>query len=102
MIASIILVIVTFIKGLNVDENPWFIAFESLINLFILIDYSARVYLSGFKRFFSNNRLWNIFDSVVVTGCILLFILMLLSRTGVILVFEELSEELLLIVWSVF
>jgi hypothetical protein len=27
---------------------------------------------------------------------------MLLSRTGVILVFEEISEELLLVVWSVF
>mgnify|MGYP001807100909 CR=1 FL=1 len=102
IVASVMLVVITFIKGMKIDENPMFIAFESLINLCILVDYIIRVYLAGFKRFFKNQSLWNIFDSVVVMGCVLLFVVMLLSRTGVILVLEEISEELLLVVWSVF
>ena len=55
----------------------------------------------GGRRFFQGG-FWNMFDTVVVSGCILLFILMMLSRSGAILVFEEVSEEILLIIWSVF
>ena len=102
IIASVLLVVITFVGGMKIDENPMFIAFESFINLCILVDYLIRVYLAGFKRFFKNGSIWNVFDSVVVFGCVMLFIVMLLSRTGLILIFEELSEELLLIIWSVF
>lgn len=102
MMASVFLVVITFVKGMRVDENPLFIAFESFINICILVDYFIRVYIAGFKRFFRSSSLWNIFDSVVVLGCVILFFIMLLSKTGVILVFEEISEELLLIVWSIF
>ena len=102
IVASVLLVIITLLKGMKIDENPMFIAFESFINFCILIDYFFRVYLAGFKRFFRGDSLWNIFDSVVVFGCVILFIVMLLSRAGLILVFEEISEELLLILWSVF
>jgi lipoprotein signal peptidase len=55
----------------------------------------------GLKRFI-NGGLWNIFDAFVVLGCILLFIAMLLSRSGTVLVLEEISEEILLITWSLF
>jgi hypothetical protein len=57
--------------------------------------------LMGLKRFI-NGGLWNIFDAFVVLGCILLFIAMLLSRSGTVLVLEEISEEILLITWSLF
>jgi len=55
----------------------------------------------GFKRFI-NGGLWNIFDAFVVFGCVLLFIAMLLSHSGTVLILEELSEEILLITWSLF
>jgi hypothetical protein len=55
----------------------------------------------GLRRFL-NGGLWNIFDAFVVLGCILLFIAMLLSRSGTVLVLEEISEEILLITWSLF
>lgn len=42
------------------------------------------------------------FDAGVVVCCLLLFFLILLSKTGLLLNLEELSEELLLVVWSVF
>lgn len=57
--------------------------------------------LLGTKRFFKGGC-WNIFDTFVVFGCILLFVAMLLSRSGTVLILEELSEEILLITWSLF
>jgi hypothetical protein len=83
MISSLLLVVLTLIKGFKVDENPLFIFAECILNILILTDFIFRVKIMGVKRFFQGDK-WNIFDAVVVSGCILLFILMLLSRSGTI------------------
>jgi hypothetical protein len=51
MIATILLVLITLIKGIKVDENPLFLFAECVINIFILADFIARVRLMGLKRF---------------------------------------------------
>jgi hypothetical protein len=77
MIASFALVMITIIEGYYVDEEPAFIFTECLINVLILCDFLARIKLSGFKKFIEGGC-WNIFDCIVVTGCIGMFIIMLL------------------------
>lgn len=56
MVASIILVIITMIKGLDVDENPVFIFAEFIINGLVLADFICRVKLLGAKRFFDSQQ----------------------------------------------
>ena len=101
MACSILLVLVTLLLGFNIDDNPMFLFAESVLNLVILVDFGARVKLMGYKRFFEGG-FWNVFDAVVVSGCVLLFVMELLSKSGVILIFEEVSEEILLLCWSLF
>lgn len=101
MLISVFLVAVTLIKGFQVDESPYFILVEIILNIIILVDFIFRIKLMGVRRFFQGG-FWNIFDTIVVIGCILIFILMLLSQSGTVLILEELSEELLLIGWSIF
>lgn len=101
MISSILLLLVTLFSGFKIDESPYFIFTETLLNLLILGDFLIRVKLMGVKRFFEGGY-WNIFDAVVVGGCVILYFLMLFSKAGALLIFEELSEELLLVSWSVF
>ena len=78
-----------------------FILVEVILNFLILVDFIFRVKLMGTKRFFGSGW-WNIFDAFVVCGCILLFLTMLISKSTNAIIFEEISEEILLIVWSVF
>lgn len=101
LVVSILLVIFTLWKGFDLDENLFFVLAEVLLNMLILVDFIFRVKLVGVNRFFKGGP-WNLFDTFVVSGCILLFLLILVSKHGNILVFEEISEEILLIVWSVF
>ena len=106
MFFSIILVIFTLWKGFTIDENPLFIVAEILLNTMILVDFIFRVRVVGLRRYFktSGHKLnwWNIFDALVVSSCIILFVVILISKTSRIVLIEELSEEVLLIVWSVF
>jgi hypothetical protein len=55
----------------------------------------------GTKRFFEGG-FWNIFDTIVVFCCVFMFLLMLVSSSLSLFIFEELSEEILLITWSLF
>ena len=42
------------------------------------------------------------FDAIVVFGCLFTFMLMLISSSFSLFIFEEVSEEILLITWSLF
>lgn len=78
MLATFTLIATTIIKGFKIDESPLFITVECIINLLILADFICRVKLLGIKRFFEGG-FWNIFDCIVVVGCILLFLVILIS-----------------------
>jgi hypothetical protein len=67
----------------------------------VLVDFICRVRLLGLRRFFEGD-LWNLLYAFVVLGCILLFALMMISRSLSMIFFEEVSEEILLVAWSVF
>ena len=101
MAVSILLVLTTLIFGFKVGQQPLFIFVESLLNLVVLGDFLCRVRLQGVRRFIDGG-FWNIFDAIVVLGCVFLFVLMLVSRSMSILFFEEVSEEILLVGWSLF
>lgn len=91
----------TLVQGFKVDENPFFILAEVVINILILADFACRVRLLGVKRFVQGG-IWNLFDSLVVLCCLTLFILMLVSKSGSNLTLGEVSEEIMLIIWSLF
>ena len=95
------LIIVTIIKGFQIDESPLFITVELLINILVISDFVCRVKLAGTKRFMRGG-LWNIFDFIVVVTCSFMFIIILVSKAGIIKSMEEISEEILLIAWAVF
>lgn len=44
----------------------------------------------------------NILDTLVVFGSIFLFLLMIISSSSTVKIFEEVSEELILVFWSIF
>jgi hypothetical protein len=98
---SLLLVLATLIKGFKFANSTSFLFIECLLNLTVLLDFLARVRLMGMKRFIEGG-FWNIFDAVVVFGCVFLFLLMLVSSSLSLLIFEEVSEEILLIGWSLF
>ena len=101
MAVSFLLVGSTLILGFKVAEETLFLFVESILNLFVLVDFLCRVRLLGTKRFFEGG-FWNVFDAIVVVGCLILFVLMMLSRSISLLTFEEVSEEVLLVAWSLF
>jgi hypothetical protein len=101
VVVSLLLVLSTLIYGFKVGQTPFFIFIESLLNVIVLLDFLCRVRLLGLKRFFEGG-LWNIFDAIVVLGCLILFALMLVSRSLSLIIYEEVSEEILLVAWSVF
>lgn len=78
MISSILLVLITIFVGFTIDESPIFIFIEFLINVLILADFLCRVKLVGIKKFIEGG-LWNIFDGVVVIGCVILFFVRILN-----------------------
>jgi hypothetical protein len=101
LISSVALVITTLVKGFEIEHNPFFLLAEIVLNILILGDFICRVKVLGVKRYLSGGW-WNILDIIVVLGCIIMFILMMISKSGSTLAMEEISEELLLIIWSVF
>jgi hypothetical protein len=98
---SVLLVLFTMIFGLKIGQDPFFIFVESLLNIVILVDFTCRVRIQGVRRFLEGG-LWNIFDVCVVIGTVIIFAFMLISRSLSLLIFEELSEEILLVAWSLF
>ena len=101
MIVSVVLVLVTLFFGFSIGESPLFLFIECILNLVILLDFCCRLRLMGTKRFFEGGY-WNVFDAIVVFGCVFTFLLMLISSSFSLLIFEEVSEEILLITWSLF
>lgn len=101
MIISMMLVFVTLFFGFRIGESPLFLFIECLLNLVILLDFLFRLRLMGTKRFFEGGY-WNVFDAIVVFGCVFTFLLMMISSSFQVLIFEEVSEEILLITWSLF
>ena len=101
MAVSLLLVLSTLVLGFKVGQTPVFIFVESLLNIIVLVDFLCRVKLLGPRRFFEGG-FWNVFDAIVVLGCLVLFALMLISRSLSLIIFEEVSEEILLVAWSLF
>lgn len=99
---SVSLVVLTLWKGFAIEDNPYFILAEIALNLVMLTDFICRVKLVGLKKYLCHGGCWNIFDAVVVLLCLVLFVFLFLSKASNMILIEELSEELLLIVWSVF
>lgn len=98
---GVLLIFSTLIYGFKIGETPFFLFIEFLLNFFVLADFACRVRLLGFKRFFDGG-FWNVFDAFVVFGCVLLFLLSLIQSSFSVHIFEEVSEEILLISWSLF
>lgn len=102
MAISFLLVFSTLIYGFKIGQTPMFLFIECLLNICVLSDFCFRVRLLGVKRFFEGG-FWNIFDAIVVFCCTFLFLLSLVSSSlSVVVIFEEVSEEILLISWSLF
>ena len=96
----------TVIDGFQVAESPMFIFLEFVLNLLIGVDFACRLKLVGCYRYVKDQasgsiRWWNIFDAVVVTVCIHVFAISLLSKTGAVKGFEEATEEGLIVMWCV-
>lgn len=74
-----------------------FIVSELLLNLIISIDFGFRVKMAGLKNYLLRNRIWNKLDFIIVVACNILFIFSILNHVT----FGEISEEFLLVAWSV-
>lgn len=73
---SVLLIFTTLIYGFKIGETTFFLFIECLVNLLVLADFACRVRLMGIKRFFDGG-FWNVFDAIVVFGCVFLFLLSL-------------------------
>ena len=90
------LIVITIVDGFKIAQSPVFIAVELILNITISIDLLFRVRMQGCKKYFQKSG-WNKLDLFIVLGCNILFIISLLSHITA----EEISEELLLVAWSV-
>lgn len=102
MLFAVVLVVLTIWKGFTIEENPFFILAEVLLNMMMLVDFIFRVKLVGMRRYIVHGGFWSIFDTLVVSTCLVLFVFIYLSKASNVILIEELSEEVLLLVWSVF
>jgi len=84
------------VDGFVVADSPTFIIVELLLNVTITLDFLARVKLEGFRKYLKKSN-WNKLDFSICFGCNLLFVVSLVSHA----IFEEMSEELLLVFWSI-
>ena len=73
-----------------------FIIIEFILNLTVSVDFGFRVRMQGFKKYL-HKTIWNKLDFVIVCCCNILFLISLISDA----VFEEMSEEILLVAWSI-
>ena len=96
LITCCLLIVTTIIDGFKIAESNTFIIVELFLNLTISADFAARVRMAGFKAYLRKS-FWNKLDFLIVFSCIFLFIFSLLST----MTFNEISEELLLVAWSI-
>lgn len=90
------MLIIAIIDGFKVADSPAFICVELLLNITISFDFYFRVRMVGFSNYMRNS-IWNKLEGVIVVGCNVLFIVSLLQH----MLINEISEELLLVAWSV-
>lgn len=90
------LIITTIVDGFKVANSPIFIVVELLLNLTISVDFYFRVRMATFKAYMKQS-FWNKLDFVIVCGCNILFLLSIASHAS----YGEISEELLLVFWSI-
>lgn len=96
LITCCLLIITTIIDGFKIAESTTFIIIELFLNLTISADFAARVRMAGFSAYLRKS-FWNKLDFLIVFSCLFLFIFSLLSQVT----FNEISEELLLVAWSI-
>jgi len=99
MAITLSLVVLFICFGSDASSHPVFLMSELLINLIIVTDLLFRIKLAGSRRFFNS---WvNVLDFLVICGCIFFFLLLLIPSSLEVKLFEELTEEILYIVWAV-
>lgn len=96
MFACCVLIVVTIIDGFKIADSKGFIIGELLLNLTITVDFLLRVKMAGFGHYVKKS-FWNKLDFIIVIGCNLLFVGSILSHAAI----GEISEEALLIFWSI-
>jgi hypothetical protein len=96
LVIGVSLIVITIVDGFKIAESPAFIAVELILNITISFDLLCRVRLQGCKKYFKKSG-WNKLDFFIVLGCNALFIVSLLQHISA----EEISEELLLVAWSI-
>ena len=97
MVTCMVLIATTIIDGFKIAESPLFIAIELFLNLLISVDLLCRVRMVGFKKYLLKDW-WNKLDLIIVIGCTSLFVFSIIYKASA----NEISEELLLILWSSF
>jgi len=104
------LVILFMVFGLAAAFHPVFLMTEFFVNAIILVDFVCRVKIQGARKYFSN--FLNVFDFIVIFGCFAMFLLLLVRKIHCgllsplassldVKVFEEVTEEVLFVVWAV-
>lgn len=96
LLIGLSLLCITIIDGFKVAASDYFMAVEGIFNLLISIDLIFRIRMVGFKKYLRDNW-WNKLEVFIVVGCNILFIFSVIKH----ITYEELSEELLLVVWSI-
>ena len=97
LVTGTLLVVTTIVDGFKVADSPTFIAVELLLNITISVDFAFRVRMAGFKKYLTKSH-WNKLDFLIVFGCNILFLITMISYSNL---SEEISEEMLLIFWSI-
>jgi hypothetical protein len=91
-----VLILVTIVDGFKIADSSMFIIVELLLNITITVDFLLRVKMAGFRTYLKKS-FWNKLDFVIVIGCNLLFLGSVLSHES----YGEISEEALLVFWSI-
>ena len=85
--------------GTDVLDHTGFLVAETLITVIILLDFIFRVRLVGVRKYFKKPG--NIFDFIVILGCLVLWPLFLISSSAAWVIAEEIGEEICVTVWSI-
>lgn len=93
----LILILTYVVDGYEVAKSPAFIFVEFSLNVAIGIDFGCRIRMIGLMKYLSQNKCWNKFDFLIVVLCNVLFLLSLVFHVTS----QEISEELILIAWSI-
>mmetsp|Transcript_41935 Transcript_41935/g.30781 ORF Transcript_41935/g.30781 Transcript_41935/m.30781 type:complete len:133 (+) Transcript_41935:297-695(+) len=97
---SVGLILLTIIFGFKVFEGAFFKIMEAFLNICIVADLLLRTRLQGCKVLYKGIR--NKIDSFVAILSVLVFIMIIFTSASDAEIGEQLSEEFLLIFWTVF